>query len=162
MDFHCEGCSASKILEVSSSSKEFLINKVSIPKDDKMLNWKIPSRIGRNNRPLVRRGWGKWWDERQPCVKGPGLLLEAKTEDCLSNLTEDVKDDNSLRCHLICQPGPKRPSWAINPEPWVSETFPFSDWHLTFTLAWFFTYLECEEYIIVVHPKKNKSDQKKT
>ncbi len=88
---------------------------MSIPKDDKTLNWKIPSRIGHNNRPLVRRGWGKSWNERQPCVKGQCLLLEAKTEDCLSNLTADVKDDYSLRCHLICQPGAKETQLSHKP-----------------------------------------------
>jgi len=88
---------------------------VSIPKDDKTLNWKIPSRIGHNNRLLVRRGWGKSWNERQPCVKGQSLLLEAKTEDCLSNLTADVKDDYSLRCHLICQPGAKETQLSHKP-----------------------------------------------
>lgn len=40
MDFHCEGCSDSKILEVSSFLKECPLNKVSIPKSDKKVKLK--------------------------------------------------------------------------------------------------------------------------
>lgn len=103
---------------------------------------KIPPRIVRNNRLLVHLGREKWWDERRPCVKGPGLLLKAKTKDCLSNLTEDVKDHNSQRCHPICLTGPKRPHWTYTQSPETTKPFHSAyDLVLSASAVLIFTYL---------------------